>query len=547
MSKVGVGRVSTKPRSGIKMKKQFSLLVKYNCIEGSYYWIRHNCQALWLVALLFIPLIGSAQTLRGDVNGDGKVDEADASALVNSYLKNDPLSTITDLDGDNNLTIADVVSLISMISMYNASGIHNGHDYVDLGLPSGTLWATCNMDADSPEQGGGVYAWGEIELKEEYTWDTYKWANGKPTKDAHNLTKYCDRGAYGSLDGKMTLEAADDVANVKWGGSWHIPTDMEFQELVDNCIVEWTRMNGIRGYRFTGSTGKNIFIPVGDSRSGTSVSQNSFEYWTSSLRPDAHGTNANNIERFDGELSISGSLRYHGQTIRPVISELKPIVHDETAPPSYMGHDLVDLGLPSGTLWATCNIGASSPEEYGCYYAWGETEGSCDGKESFKSATYKFYTDHLGSGITKYNYNTEYGFVDNLTKLEVEDDAAAANWRGEWRIPTWKQITELKNSRYTSWEWTTINGVEGFLVTSKMEGFTNNSIFLPAAGEHDASKVNRAGQNGAYLSSELDTDYEISHEALYLFFTPKGPGSGSTDRCYGRSVRPVVLLDSINK
>lgn len=508
--------------------------------------MKHFQRKLFILIVLLSTHLLSAQTLRGDINADGKVDEADVALIIDAYLNNDAATTLTDMDGDNALTIVDVTSLISIVSMYNPSGTHNGHDYVDLGLPSGTLWATCNVDANSPEEGGTAYAWGEVSTKDEYSWDTYQWSNGKPTRDAHNLTKYCDRDAYGPLDGKMTLEAADDVANVKWGGSWHIPTDTEFQELLDNCTAEWTKLNNIRGYRFLGPNGKSIFIPVGESRKNTSVYKNSFEYWSSSLRPSSHGTNANTLNRSDSQLEISGSLRYDGYTIRPVISELKPIVINEQAPASYMGHDLVDLGLPSGTLWATCNMGAASPEAYGCYYAWGEIEGSCDGKNSFKNITYKFYNDHLGDEITKYNYNAQYGNVDNLTSLEDEDDAAAMKWGGEWRIPTWKQITELKNTRYTSWEWTTVNGISGYRVTSLMEGFTDKSIFLPAGGEHDASKVNWANEQGHYLSSELDTDYEISHEARYLFFKSTGYGSGSSDRCYGRSIRPVVLINKIN-
>ena len=488
-----------------------------------------------------------AQALRGDINNDGKIDESDVSALVEAYVKNEAVTSVTDIDGDKALTIADVTALISLANKNESSDMHNGHEYVDLGLPSGTLWATCNVDANTPEDGGGAYAWGETELKEDYSWDTYKWATGRPTKDNHTITKYCDRNGYGSIDGKMTLDAEDDVAHVKWGGSWHIPTDAEWQELMDNCNAEWIRQNNVRGYRFTASNGNSIFIPVGEYRYSSEVVSNDFEYWSSSLRPDAHATNANGIWRSNSLLELTGMMRYEGHTVRPVISELKPVVHDETAPTSYLNHKLVDLGLPSGTLWATCNIGASTPEEYGCYFAWGETESSCEGKDSFKDGTYIFYTDNLGSGITKYNYHEEYGYVDNLTMLEPEDDAAAIKWGGEWRLPTWSQVTELKNTKYTSWEWSTINGISGFLVTSKVEGYTSNSIFLPAAGMHDASKVNGVGEQGHYLSSQLDTSYDIPHEARYLYFKSSGAGSGSGDRCFGRSIRPVVLIRSINQ
>ena len=512
--------------------------------------IRPKSQAIMLVFLLFWPFMVFSQTQRGDINGDGILDESDISALVNAYLKNESPTTVTDLDGDNSITIADVTTLISITTMYTASGNHNGHGYVDLGLPSGTLWATCNIDCTLPYESGGAYAWGEIETKEDYSWDTYKWSNGKPTKDAPNLTKYCDRDAYGPVDGKMTLEPDDDVAHVKWGGSWHIPTDTEFEELMTNCTFVWTKLNNVVGYRFTGPNGRNLFIPAGTVHTGTNSYNKSFEYWSSSLRPSSHGTNANNFNRVTGsdvELRITGSLRYDGDLIRPVVSELKPIVHDNTAPKSYLDHDLVDLGLPSGTLWATCNIGASSVEDYGCYFAWGEIESSCDGKVEFWDGNYKFYSDKFATEIFKYNFKTENGYVDNLEVLETEDDAAAQIWGGEWRMPTQTQMSELKNKKYTSWTWTTINGINGYLVTSLVEGYTDKSIFFPAAGYHDRSKLNHGGEQGHYWSSTLDLDYDYAGVAYYLFFKSTGYGTGTTDRTFGRTIRPVVLISSINK
>lgn len=481
---------------------------------------------MWLILLLFFTNNSIAQSLNDDINNDGKIDESDVSALVEAYVKNEAVTSITDIDGDNALTIADVTALISLANKNESSDMHNGHEYVDLGLPSGTLWATCNVDANTPEDGGGAYAWGETELKEDYSWDTYKWATGRPTKDNHTITKYCDRNGYGTIDGKMTLDAEDDVAHVKWGGSWHIPTDTEWQELMDNCTAEWKRQNGVRGYQFSGNNGKSIFIPVGDYRYNTQVVKGDFEYWSSSLRPDAHATNVNGIWRANSQLELTGMMRYEGHTVRPVISELKPVINDQTAPSSYLGHDLVDLGLPSGTLWATCNLGAFSPDDYGCYYAWGETEGSCEGKESFREDTYVFYAD--------------------LNELGVENDAAAVNWGGEWRMPTRKQINELRNSRYTSWVWASVNGINGYRVVSIVPGYTDKSIFLPAAGYYVSSELNFKGEHGHYLSSEVDPSSE-SNDVSYLLFKSTGNGNGSGDRVVGRSIRPVVLLNSINQ
>lgn len=263
-----------------------------------------------LIFLLLFTNDSMAQTLKGDINNDGKVDEADVSVLVDAYLNNASVTSATDLDEDAALTIADVTALIVLLNKGDENESYNGHDYVDLGLPSGTMWATCNMDSNAPEEYGGIYAWGEIETKEVYSWDTYKWSNGRPTKDNYTLTKYCPSDGYGNVDNKMTLDAADDVAHVKWGGSWHVPTDAEFQELLDNCSCVYMKQNGAKGFQINGPKGKSIFIPIGN-----------YEYWSSSLRPNGHGTNANALEYADGALNISGLLRYEGHAIRPIYSK----------------------------------------------------------------------------------------------------------------------------------------------------------------------------------------------------------------------------------
>ena len=405
----------------------------------------------------------------------------------------------------------------------------NGHEYIDLGLPSGTLWATCNVGANTPEEVGDLYAWGEIETKETYSWDTYKWCTSKPSSTNYSITKYCDRNSYGVIDGKVALEPTDDVARIKWGGSWHIPTDTEIQELLDNCTFEWVKIDNVRGYKFTGSNGNNIFMP--------SVN-GSFEYWSSSLRQNARGTNANEFWGGSSSLEVSGSQRCYGLPVRPVISKMKTIVYNEIAPSSHQNHDLVDLGLPSGTLWATCNVGAISPENYGCYYAWGEIIGSCDGKNSFYDGNYIHYN---GDNVVKYN------FTDSLTDLEACDDVAFSKWEGEWRIPTWSEMQELRNSKYTTWEWTSESGIYGLRVTSIVKGFEGKSIFLPAGGEHDKSKVFRLGEYGHYWSSRLDTSSDFPTNACYLFFKSTGWGNGYTSRSAGRNIRPVVSIRRINK
>ena len=193
------------------------------------------------------------------------------------------------------------------------------------------------------------------------------------------------------------------------------------------------------------------------------------------------------------------------------------------------GHEYVDLGLPSGTLWATCNVGANSPEEYGDYYAWGETEPKSD----YSWSTYK-YCKGSSSTMTKYCTNSSYGTVDNKTELEPSDDAATANWGSNWQMPSLEQCKELINSSYTTTTWTTMNGVNGRMIVSKSNG---NSIFLPAAGCRDDTSLSNAVSGGNYWSRSLNTSG--SNYAYYLSFSSSNIYTYYGDRYYGRSVRPV--------
>jgi Leucine-rich repeat (LRR) protein len=190
------------------------------------------------------------------------------------------------------------------------------------------------------------------------------------------------------------------------------------------------------------------------------------------------------------------------------------------------GHEYVDLGL--SVKWATCNVGARSPEEYGDYYAWGETSTKSD----YSWSTYKWCNGSYDS-LTKYNHDSSYGSVDNRSSLELSDDAARANWGGKWRMPTDDEKTELRTS--CDWIWTTRNGTNGYVVKSRKNG---NSIFLPAAGYRHEGTLNNAGSNGSIWSSTLSEGNQ--YNAYYLdFYSDKVVGYGYF-RDIGRSVRPVT-------
>ena len=195
----------------------------------------------------------------------------------------------------------------------------------------------------------------------------------------------------------------------------------------------------------------------------------------------------------------------------------------------YSTVDWVDLGLPSGLLWATRNVGATSPEDYGDYFAWGETTT----KSYYEFETY-IYCNGFYFQLTKYcNYSSfgYNGFTDNLTILQPGDDAATANYGG--RTPTKEEWQELIYN--TPAQWTTRNGVNGLLFTSS----NGNSLFLPAAGLWH-SWLSGAGDNGYYWSSSLNTDDPVGPTTAWEFnFYSGNQGVNGGRRDYGRSVRAV--------
>ena len=195
-------------------------------------------------------------------------------------------------------------------------------------------------------------------------------------------------------------------------------------------------------------------------------------------------------------------------------------------------HDYVNLGLPSGLLWATCNVGATTPEGYGDYFAWGETIP----KDTYDWCNYK-YCNGSPQTLTKYTY-PGYGYNglwDQLTTLLSEDDSATANWGNDWRMPTIFEWEELL--QYTTNTWTICNGVKGRLFTAS----NGNSLFLPAAGGRWGDELRYLGGIGHYWSSSLVDDYP--RYARFLLFSSDIAfalvNDISEDRCYGFSVRPV--------
>ena len=480
----------------------------------------------------------------------------------------------------------------------SVSGIHNSHSYVDLGLPSGLMWATYNIGATSPENRGAYYAWGEVSSKSVFSWDTYKY--GKSTA----LTKYCHasyNGLNGFVDYKYDLDLEDDVAYDKWGGNWRMPTDAEQKELLDNCTWTWIKYGGVVGViGISKINGKGIFLPttgaIGQYGSSSNPELNILGCYASCSLSDNNSTEIATFGFVDYQGKQkpgvgSGRPRFVGHAVRAVCGAAKkpmmtitfdangasgsmspqPIrqgssqrikqnsfVRDgyyfggwNTAPdgsgtPYSDGQELtltqdmtlyaqwfvftptyVDLGL--SVKWATCNVGATTPDGYGDYFAWGETSP----KNEYGWITYK-YCKGSKNTLTKYNTDSNYGTVDNKTTLDLSDDAAHVNWGGKWRMPTTAEQDELRNN--CTWTWATQNGVNGYKVTSKTNG---NSIFLPAAGcRYGTIIYNNVGSHGYYWASSLYESYPDGANNLY-FYSGNVYGGYYDDRSGGRTVRAV--------
>ena len=242
----------------------------------------------------------------------------------------------------------------------------------------------------------------------------------------------------------------------------------------------------------------------------------------------------------------------NGETVQFEVAELDNVSFTSTEVPSY---EYVDLGL--SVNWATFNVGATKPEEYGDYFAWGETEpyyeagyaqedpqahwkdGKSDGYNWFN---YKWFNGTYDSLTKYYNTRSDSGTVDNKTVLDPEDDVAHVLWGDSWRMPTAEEQEELRNN--CTWTWydsgnTEFNGVAGYKVTSNKDGYTDRSIFLPAAGYRYDTGLYFGGSNGGYGSSSLSTDDPICAYILY-FDSGRRITNVNGVRFYGFSVRPVL-------
>lgn len=444
---------------------------------------------------------------------------------------------------------AEIAKMLELLK--TTAGIGGSTDkveYVDLGLPSGNLWAKCNLGASAPEAYGDYYAWGEVEPKQEYTYPNHKWyKEGAPSL---GFTKYNNE------DGKLSLEDEDDAVIQKLGNGWRTPTLADFRELTNQkyTTIEKTTLNGVAGYQITSKKNnkKSIFIPFAGFRNDKPqtreissdqtvavcmtnqrcIDDKVFNCWTFAFEQDR-------IRRY-------GKRRPDGISIRPVKGPGVPVPND-----------CVDLGLASGLLWAKYNMGTTDPTQPGNYYAWGETST----KKKYYSDNYKYFIwkgDDL-KRISKYNEE------DGKTVLDLEDDAARANLGVGYRIPTKADWEELLED--CKWEAVTASlpieldpSQKKGIARWKVTGPNGNSIVLPMTGGFKADGWAVMPDNDTYYTTanlypadELSDEYKYKKAValtwpMFAKETSSGgieePSFKSTSRFFGVVVRPVFDLYS---
>ncbi|MBR5983164.1 MAG: hypothetical protein IK025_05535 [Bacteroidales bacterium] len=388
---------------------------------------------------------------------------------------------------------------------FTPSGSIDEHDFVDLGLS--VKWATCNVGANSLESSGNYYAWQETTPTTPLTHVNYKY-NFNP----------CSQG--------NILASIFDAATVNWGSHWRMPTEEEMEELCSNCTWTW-----VDDFQDTGVPGcivkskinnKSIFLPaVGYTDYDNRLCENEVGfYWTSYAGPGDLWKgliSAMDMTFYPGGILYGGNWdiknRSYGLPVRAVVGTPNtyfpegpfPLDEAQTSAQGFSvsgekdGNTYVDLALPSRTLWATCNVGANNPREYGNYYAWGETSP----KEVYIDSTYAYYGGSYFNGVNTWNRYTKYtwyqsahGTVDGKLKLDPIDDAATQNMGSDWAMPTMAQLDEL--IKYLYWS---RDGSSGWIGTSKINGHT---FYLPNAGWEYNNGVNPNNHLHAwYWSSEI--------------------------------------------
>ena len=275
-------------------------------------------KVILVILSVLLSVTVRAQTV-GDLNGDGNVDVGDIMTIIN--IMADQTTGVdkdkADLNGDGNVDVGDIMAIINIMTggtqppetAYLSCPDDKHPHMIDLGLPSGTKWACCNVGAGTPEGYGGYFAWGETGEKSTYNWDTYQYGYYNYDNDYSHLVNI----------GSDIAGTQYDAATANWGSSWQMPSFEQIKELLDNCSSTWTTQNGVNGRIFAGTNGSAIFLPA----AGTHWLDDLYDagsdgyYWSSTLG-ESRPSNARYLY-FNSEEAIRNlNNRGNGRSVRPV-------------------------------------------------------------------------------------------------------------------------------------------------------------------------------------------------------------------------------------
>ena len=404
------------------------------------------------------------------------------------------------------------------------NGILNNHEWVDLGLQ--VRWASCNIGANVPSDYGNYYQWGNPAPKRKGTIDN------KP----HNSLAF------------IAGIPEYDMALSNWGCGWRLPTKDDIEELVTMCNWQITELNGVSGYKVVGPNGNSIFLPFGGAIDGDDEYYEKYNliqkpqgcFWSSTKNfdlmsddcaycltietghdfrigtcPDCSGLsvrpvcNYNDIHCQHCGKKNSNDAKYCYYCGNKIIHVTKFDIQADICQGYLNGRVWVDLGL--SVKWASCNVGANSPGDYGDYYSWGET---------VKKTNY-----------SRQNYSLHNQKIDNISG-SIRYDAATANWGKGWRIPTFENFAEML--RYCNWQWCVMDSHYGYKIT----GQNGSSIFLPAAGcrlDDIHREIDRFGSYWSTQESWLGVPSEFVFNADEQEFVI----DHSHNEYFGQPIRPI--------
>ena len=495
----------------------------------------------------------------GTIAGGGIYEQGQSCTLTATAIEGYTFANWTEsgsvvsTDASYTFTVGTDRSLVA-----NFTAIGNDHAYVDLGLPSGLLWATCNVGADNPEDYGDYFAWGETQQKDTYSWSTYQYCMGTD----HTLTKYCSNSSYGYngfTDTLTTLLLEDDAATAIWGSNWRMPSKEEWQELYNNTTVIWTTQNGVNGRLFTASNGNSLFLPASGYLTGSSglrlYAGSRGHYWSSSLGTGSGYPNYVWEFYFDSDsfrIDHYG-LRCCGGSVRPVRSSGQnhaptgaingKFTINADGDQVYFSQGNLQYQASTNTWRFAENqwdyVGTQTPQ-------YGEPGGTVAGSDNSNiSSSYNGWIDLFGWGTSGYNHgavgyqpwSTRDGcdycyYAYGIDTCNLYDQTGQADWgynpisNGGNITNKWRTLTQSEWS-YVFKTRTTVSGIR--YAKANVNG-VNGVILLPDDWSENTYSLNNTNSSDARFSSNTitNTQWFVFENAGAVFLPTAGSRQGTS-------------------